>query len=260
MVSRPNGLSIKELEMPTLATAEIIDRFNRVFSDHDAAPLAELIGADCVMEAIQPAPNGARVEGREACLAFWRALADDHSTRFEPEEVTVDGERATIRWRYHFGDGPADSVRGASLVRVSDGVIVELLAYSKTGDVPLAAETDGVERATREVLDQYNEAFRLHDPALLTDLIADDCVIEDSGPAPDGVRRVGGAACLARWSELAANRALTFTPEPAEIHGDLAVQPWLLVWGDGEQDRVRGVNLIRIRGGRIVEARGYVKA
>jgi hypothetical protein len=114
-------------------------------------------------------------------------------------------------------------------------------------------------RTTREVLDLYNDAFRRHEPGLLNDLIADDCVIEDSGPAPDGVRREGGPACLARWSELAGNHALRFTPEPAEIHGDLAVQPWLLQWGDGEQDRVRGVNLIRIRGGRIVEARGYVK-
>jgi ketosteroid isomerase-like protein len=115
-------------------------------------------------------------------------------------------------------------------------------------------------RTTREVLDRYNEAFRLHDPTLLNDVIADDCVIEDTSPAPDGLRREGGQACLARWSELAADRALEFTPEAAEIHGDLAVQPWLLRWGNGENDRVRGVNLIRIRNGRIVEARGYVKA
>jgi hypothetical protein len=74
------------------------------------------------------------------------------------------------------------------------------------------------------------------------------------------MRREGGRACRARWSELAADRALEFTPEAAEIHGDLAVQPWLLRWGNGENDRVRGVNLIRIRDGRIVEARGYVKA
>lgn len=242
--------------MPTLTTAEVIDRFNRVFTDHDPEPLAALIGAGCVMEAIQPAPDGARTEGRDACLAFWRALATDHTTRFEPEEVTVDGERATIRWRYHFGDGPSASVRGVTLVRTRDGVIVEALAYSKTGDVPLAADTAG----TREVLDRYNDAFRLHDPGLLTNLIADDCVIEDSGPAPDGLRREGGEACLARWSELAGNEALTFTPEQAEIHGDLAVQPWILTWGEGDQDRLRGVNLLRIRGGRIVEARGYVKA
>jgi ketosteroid isomerase-like protein len=115
-------------------------------------------------------------------------------------------------------------------------------------------------RTTREVLHRYDEAFRLHDPALLNDLIADDCVIEDTSPAPDGVRREGGAACLARWSELAANRDLRFTTEPAEIHGDLAVAPWVLHWGESERDRVRGVNLIRIRDGRIVEARGYIKA
>ena len=115
-------------------------------------------------------------------------------------------------------------------------------------------------RTTREVLDQYREAFRRHDPSLLADLVADDCVIEDTSPAPDGARREGGAACLARWSELAENRALRFTPEVEEIHGDLAVAPWTLQWGDAENDRVRGVNLIRVREGRIVEARGYVKA
>jgi hypothetical protein len=115
-------------------------------------------------------------------------------------------------------------------------------------------------RTTREVLDRYNEAFRLHDPTLLEDLVADECIIEDTSPAPDGVRHEGGRACLARWSELAGNRALSFSPEPAEIHGELAVAPWVLQWGNGEHDRVRGVNLIRIRDGRIVEARGYVKA
>lgn len=249
---------------PTRTTTETIDRFNRAFLDHDAEALTELIGADCVMDAIQPAPDGARYVGREACLTFWRELAADRTSRFEPEEVAVAGERATIRWRYRFGAGPADSVRGVTLLRVRDGLIVEALGYSKTGGVPLAPETGatepGAERTTRDVLDRYNEAFRAHDPALLAGLIADDCVIEDSGPAPDGVRRVGGAACLARWSELAGNPALRFTPEPAEILGDLAVQPWLLQWGDGEQDHVRGVNLLRIRAGRIVEARGYVKA
>jgi hypothetical protein len=51
------------------------------------------------------------------------------------------GEHATIRWRYHFGDGPADSVRGVNLMRVRDGRIVEAFGYGKTaGEVPLAAE------------------------------------------------------------------------------------------------------------------------
>lgn len=256
--------------MPARTTTEVIDRFNQVFADRDTSLLTDLVGETCVMEAIQPAPEGARTEGRDACIAFWSALAEDRTTQFEPEEVIVSGDRATILWRYSFGEDPSESVRGVTLLRVSNGLIVEALGYSKTGDVPLAADTIGSEpqtegsgggiRTVREVLDRYNEAFRLHDPELLNGLIAEECVIEDSGPSPDGARREGGQACLVRWSELAANPALTFTTEPAEICGELAVQPWLLHWGDGERDRVRGVNLIRIRDGQIVEARGYVKA
>ncbi|MEU0565460.1 nuclear transport factor 2 family protein [Nonomuraea sp. NPDC005983] len=128
------------MALPT--TTDVITRFNQAFVDHDPAAFTGLIGDDCVMEAVQPAPDGARYEGREACLAFWQAIAEDRTTQFEPEDVQVAGERATIRWRYRFGDGPADSVRGVNLMHVRDGLIVEALGYSKTaGEVPLAAET-----------------------------------------------------------------------------------------------------------------------
>ncbi|WP_067132734.1 nuclear transport factor 2 family protein [Microtetraspora malaysiensis] len=128
--------------MSERTTADVIDRFNQAFVHHDPSVLADLIGDDCVMEAVQPAPDGDRYEGREACLAFWQALAEDRTTQFEPEEVVVAGDRATIRWRYRFGDGPADSVRGVNLMHVRHGQIIEALGYSKTaGEVPLAAET-----------------------------------------------------------------------------------------------------------------------
>ncbi|MFD8482887.1 nuclear transport factor 2 family protein [Kitasatospora sp. NPDC059673] len=127
--------------MPARTTTDVIDRFNHAFVHHDPDALDDLLGEHCVMEAIQPAPDGERLEGREACLAFWRALAADRTTQFRPEDVTVAGDRATIRWRYRFGDGPADSVRGVNLMRVEDGLIVEALGYSKTGDaVPPAAD------------------------------------------------------------------------------------------------------------------------
>jgi ketosteroid isomerase-like protein len=113
-------------------TAEVMRRFNAAFVDHDGVALEGLIGAECVMEAVEPAPEGARYVGRDACLAFWRALADDRSTQFEPEEVTVAGDRATIRWRYRFGPGPLDYVRGVNVMRVRDGLVVEALGYSKT--------------------------------------------------------------------------------------------------------------------------------
>lgn len=120
--------------------AETIERFNHAFVHHDPSALDDLIAEDCVMEAIQPAPNGERYEGREACLAFWLALAEDRSTQFEDEGIVVMGDHATILWRYRFGDGPTDSVRGVNVMRVRDGQVVEALGYSKTGgEVPLAA-------------------------------------------------------------------------------------------------------------------------
>ncbi|GAA2672930.1 nuclear transport factor 2 family protein [Nonomuraea recticatena] len=122
-------------------TTEVIDRFNRAFTDHDPDLLTDLIGEDCVMEAVQPTPTGERVEGGEACLAWWRTLVEDRTTQFEPQEVVIAADRATIRWHYRFGDGPTDWVSGVNLMRVRDGVIVEALGYSKTaGEVPLATE------------------------------------------------------------------------------------------------------------------------
>ena len=127
--------------MSTTPTADIINRFNDAFINHEPRLLDGLIGEDCVMEAIQPAPDGERVEGRDACLTFWQALANDRTTQFNAEEIVVSDDRATIRWRYRYGPDEADYVRGVNLMRVRDGVIVEALGYSKTPAadvVPLA--------------------------------------------------------------------------------------------------------------------------
>lgn len=127
-------------------TSEVIRRFNDAFVHHNPDQLDELVGEGCVMEAIQPAPDGARYEGRAACLAFWQALAADRTTQFEDEQITVAGDRATIRWRYRYGPGPAEYVRGVNLMLVRDGKIVEALGYSKTpgeAAVPLAADPPG---------------------------------------------------------------------------------------------------------------------
>ncbi|MFD1933126.1 MULTISPECIES: nuclear transport factor 2 family protein [Nonomuraea] len=123
-------------------TAEVMDRFNRAFVEHDPDLLTDLLAEDCVMESVQPAPTGERVEGREACLAWWRALVEDRTTQFQPQEVVVAGDRATILWHYRFGPGDADWVSGVNVMRVRDGLIVEALGFSKTaGEVPLAAES-----------------------------------------------------------------------------------------------------------------------
>lgn len=122
-------------------------RFNDAVVQHDPTILPDLIGEECVMEVIEPAPEGARYEGRQACLKFWQALANSRATQFEREEVVVAGDRATIRWRYRYGPGEQDYVRGVNLMRVSGGKIVEALGYSKTpgtASSPLAGYVDDI--------------------------------------------------------------------------------------------------------------------
>jgi ketosteroid isomerase-like protein len=115
--------------MHTQETAEIMGRFNQAFRDHDPAILRDLIAPDCVMESIQPAPNGTRYEGYDACFAFWEALAREPVAYFEVEDTIAMGDHAIIRWRFNFGDG--GSVRGVNLMQVRDGRIIEALGYSK---------------------------------------------------------------------------------------------------------------------------------
>jgi ketosteroid isomerase-like protein len=135
-LSDPNELATSDRKEPSMAhrdTAEVIERFNDAFLERDAAKLVDLVADDCVMESAQPAPNGARYEGYDACLRFWQELIAEPDGSFEPEDVLVSGDRATIRWRYRFGEGEESSVRGVTLMHVRDGKIVEALGYVKAG-------------------------------------------------------------------------------------------------------------------------------
>ena len=115
-------------------TREIIRRFNDAFLQHDPAVLPQLVAADCVIEDTRGTPNGGRLLGREACLNRWQPLAENRETQFELEETFVAGERAIIRWRFHWGKGENESVRGVNLMRVRDGQIVEAMGYVKSND------------------------------------------------------------------------------------------------------------------------------
>lgn len=112
-------------------TSEIIRRFNEVFLRHDPSALDELVAENCVIENTQPAPNGAREVGREACIARWTEVATGPGTHFELEDVVVAGDRAIIRWRYWWGEGESNSMRGVNLMRVQHGKIVEAMGYVK---------------------------------------------------------------------------------------------------------------------------------
>ncbi|MFI6983665.1 nuclear transport factor 2 family protein [Embleya sp. NPDC050154] len=127
----------------TMTTAQVIERFNEAFTAHDPTLLAGLVADECVMVSVQPAPEGTRYEGLDACLGFWQELAADTNTAFRPQEVFVFGDRAVIRWNVYFGGGEVNEVfgdahagsawvAGVNLMHIRDGRIVEALGYSKS--------------------------------------------------------------------------------------------------------------------------------
>lgn len=118
----------------------VIDRFNRAFQERDSTLLESIISLDCVMESVQPAPDGNRYQGYDASFDSWKALIDDTTSHFEVEDIHTGDEWAVIRWRYVWGPRPDDSVRGVNVMRVVDGKIVEAAGYSKTAPIVSALE------------------------------------------------------------------------------------------------------------------------
>ena len=113
---------------------------------------------------------------------------------------------------------------------------------------------------TEEVIKQFNTAFWDHEPSGLEAIIADDCILENTGPAPEGATYKGKDACLKFWSGIASNKDMYFDTEGVDILDDRAIIRWHLHWGPSAVDSVRGVNIMRVRDGKIVEALGYVKS
>lgn len=112
---------------------------------------------------------------------------------------------------------------------------------------------------TRDVIERFNRAFETHRPDDLDELIGEGCILENTAPAPDGDRYEGRDACLAFWKGVASNADLAFEPEEIWASEDRGIIRWQLRWGERDADRVRGVNIMRVRDGKIVEGMGYVK-
>jgi ketosteroid isomerase-like protein len=107
------------------------------------------------------------------------------------------------------------------------------------------------------LIERFTDAFNRHDPAAIMALMTEDCVFEDTEPAPDGTRYVGRAAVRQRWERLfSASPNAHFTTEEVLVCGDRAVMRWRYDWGAGH---VRGVDVFRLRDGLLAEKLSYVK-
>ncbi|MGZ4621920.1 MAG: nuclear transport factor 2 family protein [Blastococcus sp.] len=109
---------------------------------------------------------------------------------------------------------------------------------------------------TRAAIARFDEAINDHDLDALAAAMTDDCIWEDTAP-PDGNRHEGRAAVLAAMATFVAGSPnARFETEELFVFGDRAVLRWRYAWGDGH---VRGVDLLRVRDGRVAESLAYVK-
>jgi ketosteroid isomerase-like protein len=107
-----------------------------------------------------------------------------------------------------------------------------------------------------DVVNAFNEAFNRHDVDAVMALMTDDVVFEDTSP-PDGGRHHGQAAVRAAWeSFFASSPSAKFTGEEVIEAGGTIVIPWRYDWGDGH---IRGIDVFRVRDGKVAEKRSYVK-
>jgi uncharacterized protein (TIGR03086 family) len=105
-------------------------------------------------------------------------------------------------------------------------------------------------------------AFGRGDVDAIMALMTPDCVFEATGPAPDGVRHEGAEAVRAVWEELfGGTRDPRFTEEESFVAGDRGVLRWRFDWveEDGSPGHVRGVDVVRLRDGKVSEKLSYVK-
>jgi ketosteroid isomerase-like protein len=115
----------------TKATLDAVHRFNDVFNRHDVDGVMAMMTADCVFENTQPSPDGERFVGAAAVRAFWtRFFESTPGARFETEEIFATGDRALVRWVFHW-DSKGGHVRGVDVMRVRGGKVAEKLAYVK---------------------------------------------------------------------------------------------------------------------------------
>jgi ketosteroid isomerase-like protein len=114
---------------------------------------------------------------------------------------------------------------------------------------------------TAEVVGAFNDAFGRLDAAAVMSLMTEDCVFENTFPAPDGERYVGAGQVHEYWRGFfASTPSARFEAEETLVFGDRAVVRWVFHWeNDGVAGHVRGIDLFRVRAGKVAEKLSYVK-
>ena len=122
---------------------------------------------------------------------------------------------------------------------------------------------DTLTASTIAVIEHFNEVFNRHDVDAIMAAMTDDCVFENTFPPPDGGSHVGQTAVRAFWQRLFhSSPKAHFETEELFACGDRCVVRWLYTFVDqrGNIGRLRGVDLFRVRDGKVAQKLSYAKA
>ena len=125
-----------------------------------------------------------------------------------------------------------------------------------------AASDDRQAISTLETIERFHNTVNRHDVDAIMAAMTEDCLFDNTFPPPDGERHEGQAAVRAFWEgffRLSPHAA--FDVEELFGCGNRAVLRWVYRWRrpNGEPGHVRGVDVFRVRGGKVAEKLSYVK-
>ena len=116
---------------------------------------------------------------------------------------------------------------------------------------------------TRRVVERFNAAFNRHDVDAIMALSTEDTALETTLPKPGGQRLEGQGVVRRYWEDFFRSAPVArFDPEEIFASGDRCVVRWHFRWGPdrpGEPGHVRGVDVFRVRDGKVAEKLVYVK-
>lgn len=115
---------------------------------------------------------------------------------------------------------------------------------------------------TAAIIDAFNEAVNQHDVAATMALMTEDCVFENTSPFPDGTRYEGQAAVRDFWTNFFKDSPHAhFDFDELITTEDRGITRWTYHWIDseGKAGHIRGVDVFRVRDGKVAEKLSYVK-
>lgn len=123
------------------------------------------------------------------------------------------------------------------------------------------AANNADEHTTRSTVERFNDAFNRHDLDAVMNLMTEDCVFESTNPAPDGLLVTGTGAMRAFWGNFfSANPDAYFEVEEMIVSSDRCVVRWIYrKTKEGKPWHLRGVDVFKVKNGRVAEKFSYVK-